>query len=292
MRLMRIAIVGIGLIGGSLGIAIRQRQEAIVVGIDLDREVIETALERGAIDEGTIELAEGVREADIIFMCTPVLQIIPLIERMIPFLKPGAILTDVGSTKGFLYEQILELLPGGIHYVGGHPMAGGEQSGIIAANGELFRDKMYILFPDTVQNPAALRKVQQVVEWTGATITTMGIAEHDRCAAVISHVPHVAAAALVTLLEQYPDPDAGVKLAGGGFRDTTRIASSNADMWADICLTNDKAIIDSLSGLQSILGSVIAAIQAKDRMAIHTFFYQAKQRRDSLINASFSPSMR
>lgn len=285
MRVKRITIVGLGLIGGSLGLAFKSMGGAnlIVTGIDHDPYSLEKAIEGGAVDYSTRDLAAGVENADIIFLCTPVLQIISIVEKMLPYLKAGAILTDVGSTKGFLAERLAAILPAGVHYVSGHPMAGGEQSGIAAATKDLFKDKWYILVPEASTCMAAVEAIGQVLAWTGAKLTTMDIADHDQCAAIISHVPHVVAAALVNLLALYPNLEDELKLVGGGFKDTTRIASSNADMWADICLTNAQPITDSLLNLQALLDEVIEAVKKGDRQAIHYFFKRAKIRRDALI---------
>ena len=285
MSAKHIVIIGLGLIGGSLGLAFKQVDgtKVIVTGIDQDQDTLKKAVECGAVDYSTSNLAEGVNNADMVFLCTPVLQIIPIVEQIVPYLKSGTILTDVGSTKGFLAEKILAILPAGIEYVSGHPMTGREQSGITAAEASLFKDKWYILIPEASTSTQAVAEVCQVLAWTGAKLTTMDIADHDQCGAIISHVPHVAAAALVNLLALYPDLEEKFKLVGGGFRDTTRIASSDADMWADICLTNAQPITDSLLHLQTLLDEVIHAVNKGDRQSIYHFFKRAKTRRDALI---------
>jgi len=290
MKAKHITIIGLGLIGGSLGLAFKDMRGAgvIITGVDHDQYTLKKAVECGAVDYSTKDLTVGVKNADIIFLCTPVLQIIPIVEKMLPYLKTGTILTDVGSTKGFLAERLSVILPAGIHYVSGHPMTGREQSGITAATKDLFKDKWYILVPEGSTCPAAIDVICQVLTWTGAKLTTMDIADHDQCAAIISHVPHVAAAALVNLLAVYPDLEDNFKLVGGGFRDTTRIASSNADMWADICLTNAQPITDSLLQLQALLDGVIKAVKKGDRPALHHFFKSAKIRRDALITKTDS----
>jgi len=290
MKVKRITIIGLGLIGGSLGLAFKNMggTHLILTGIDQDPHTLKKAVECGAVDYSTTDVAAGVENADIIFLCTPVLQIIPIVEKMLPYLKAGAILTDVGSTKGFLAERLSAILPANIHYVSGHPMTGGEQSGITAANKDLFKDKWYILTPEVSTCPEAIAVICQVLTWTGAKLTTMDIVDHDQCAAIISHVPHVAAAALVNLLALYPDLEDELKLVGGGFKDTTRIASSNADMWADICMTNAQPITESLLHLQTLLDEVIHAVKKGDRQAIHHFFTKAKIRRDNLIKKTDS----
>ena len=285
MKAKHIAIVGLGLIGGSLGLAFKHQTKSpvFVTGIDQDLDTLKMAFEAKAVDHSTSDLAAGVENADIIFLCTPVLQIVPMVEKMLPYLKAGVILTDVGSTKGFLAEELSAILPANIHYVSGHPMTGGEQSGIMAANKDLFKDKWYILVPEASTCLTAVEAIGQVLAWTGAKLTTMDVADHDQCAAIISHVPHVAAAALVNLLALYPNLEDELKLVGGGFRDTTRIASSNADMWADICLTNAQPITTSLLNLKVLLDEVIEGITSGDRKAVHSFFKRAKIRRDALI---------
>ena len=163
-------------------------------------------------------------------------------------------------------------------------MTGREKSGVEAAVKDLFVGKAYVIVEDTGAPPEAHAKLMSVLKYTGANFTTLDIAQHDRCASVISHVPHVTAAALVTLLNRSGDDrESCIKLIGGGFKDTTRIASSNADMWADICMTNGDAIASDLRNLQNILGEVITAIERHDRAAIHDYFAASKACRDSLL---------
>ena len=163
-------------------------------------------------------------------------------------------------------------------------MTGREKSGVTAASKDLFAGKAYVIVEDTDAPPEAHLLLMNVLKHTRANFTTLGIAKHDRCAAVISHVPHITAAALVTLLNRTGDDlESCIKLIGGGFKDTTRIASSNADMWADICMTNGEAITDNLRNLQEIIGEVIEAIDRHDRQAVHDYFAASKKRRDSIL---------
>ena len=287
MKKMHVAIVGAGLIGGSLGLAFKKHygSDLFVSALDSSEETCRLAVERGAADEASTDIRANIEGADIIFLSTPVLQIVPMVEKLLPYLKPGAILSDTGSTKQYVWQRLQKLLPPGVHYVSGHPMAGKEHSGIRAADADLFRHKCYVIVEDTGAPPEAVAAVRALVEATGASVTAMDIEKHDRCASVISHVPHVAAAALVTLLNNSrEDIEANLKLAGGGFKDTTRIASSNADMWADICISNPEAIAQHLRDLQAILGDVITAIERSDRQRIHDYFTAAKQRRDNILD--------
>lgn len=287
MSKLNIAIIGIGLIGGSMGLALKShfKDEVHITGLDKSEETLKVALERGAVDIATGDYETTVKDADVIFLSTPVLQIVPMIEKILPFLKSGAIITDTGSTKQFIWEKLKRILPKDIYYVAGHPMAGKENSGIQAADKDLFHSKCYVIVEDTGAPKEALAKVCQLIAATNANITTMDIAKHDRCASVISHVPHVTAAALVTLLNNSnSDIEANLKLAGGGFKDTTRIASSNSDMWADICMSNPDAITNHLEELKDILDDVIQNIKTRDREKIYNYFAVAKKRRDNILD--------
>ena len=226
-----------------------------------------------------------VGDADIVYLSPPVLQIVPMVERILPYLKEGTILTDAGSTKGYVYEALHRILPPHIYYVPGHPMTGREKSGVEAATKDLFVNKAYVIIDDPAVPQEVKERLMAVLCHTRANFTTLDLEQHDRCAAVISHVPHLAAAALVTLLNRSGDDlDSCLKLIGGGFKDTTRIASSNADMWADICMTNEKPIADSLRQLQTILSEVITAVEAGDRQAVHDYFVASKERRDGILH--------
>lgn len=281
----RITIIGMGLIGGSLGLALRaaKGKNIEITGADISEDSLTTARLLGAADIVAADSKAAVKDADIVFLCTPVLQAAALAKEIAPYLKQGAIVTDTCSTKNYLMQQIDSLLPDGVHYIPGHPMAGRERSGIEAADAALFENKWYILTPNQAADVRAVDLVRQVISLTGARITVMEAEKHDVCTALISHVPHIGAAALVNLLAYSEDQDSSIKLAGGGFRDTTRIASSNADMWADICITNAEPIVDSLEKLSQLITQVTQAIRAGDRACVHNFFTTAKKRRDELL---------
>ena len=287
MSTMNLAIIGVGLIGGSLGLCLKDKLgEAIrITGLCRTEESMRRAVEMGAVDTASADLPAVVGNADIVFLSPPVLQIVPMVQRILPFLKDGTILTDVGSTKGFLCEELKKILPPNIYYVAGHPMTGREQSGVAAAAKDLFRGKAYVIIEDPAVPQEVMERLMNVLRLTEANFTTLDLARHDRCAAVISHVPHLAAAALVTLLNRSGDDlDSCLKLIGGGFKDTTRIASSNADMWADICMTNRRPIAHALHEMQTILGTVADAVEAGNRAAIYDYFTASKKRRDSILH--------
>lgn len=287
MAKMTLAIIGVGLIGGSLGLALKSRlgDEIYITGLCRTQASMDLAVERGAVDMASPDIAAVVQDADIVFLSTPVLQMMPMVQKLLPYLKKGAILTDAGSTKQYLWQHLQKVLPQDVYYIAGHPMTGREKSGVQAADKDLFVNKAYVIVEDTGAPQEAHEKLMRVLKYTEANFTTLDIAKHDRCASVISHVPHVTAAALVTLLNRSQgDMESCLKLAGGGFKDTTRIASSNADMWADICMTNPEAIVNNLKDLQAILGEVISSIEHRDREAVHDYFAAAKKRRDCILD--------
>jgi len=291
---MKLAIIGIGLIGGSLGLCLKDKlgDEIFITGLCRTEKSMRRAMELGAVDFASSDLKAVVEDADIIFLSPPVLQIVPMVKKILPFVKSGAILTDAGSTKQYIWQELKKILPPDIFYIAGHPMTGKEKSGVEVADKNLFKGKAYVIAEDTGAPAEAHEKLMSLLRLTEANFLEIDIAKHDRCASIISHVPHLTAAALVTLLNDAGnDLDSCLKLVGGGFKDTTRIASSNADMWADICMTNGDAIANHLRDLQEILGNVITAIENHDRQAIHDYFAKSKARRDKILETiTFDPN--
>ena len=291
---MKLAIIGVGLIGGSLGLCLKDKlgDKIFITGLCRTEKSMRQAMKLGAVDLATSDLEQVVGGADIIFLSPPVLQIVPMVKKILPFVKSGAILTDAGSTKKFIWEELKKILPSDIFYIAGHPMTGREKSGVEAADKNLFKGKAYVIVEDTGAPLEAHEKLMSILKLTEANFLTIDIAKHDRCASIISHVPHLTAAALVTLLNDAGDDlDSCLKLIGGGFKDTTRIASSNANMWADICMTNGEAISTHLRDLQEILDKVIAAIDSHDRQAVHDYFAKSKERRDKILESvTFDPN--
>ena len=283
---VKLAIIGVGLIGGSLGLCLKRRlgDGIYITGLCRTQRSMDNAMRLGAVDYAGPDLQQVVGDADIVFLSPPVLQIVPMVEKILPYLKRGTILTDAGSTKQYIWEHLRPILPPDIYYIAGHPMTGREKSGVEAATPDLFRGKAYVIVEDTGAPADAHKKLVALLRLTEAEVVTLDFARHDRCASVISHVPHLAAAALVTLLNRSGgDLESCIKLVGGGFKDTTRIASSNADMWADICMTNGPAIAQNLQQLQDILAEVQHAVERHDRQFIYDYFTASKRRRDGLL---------
>ena len=283
---MKLAIIGVGLIGGSLGLCLKDKlgDKIFITGLCRSEKSMQKAVELGAVDFASADLKKVVEDADIIFLSPPVLQIVPMVEKILPYLKSGAILTDAGSTKNFVFQELKKILPENIFYIPGHPMTGREKSGVEAASKNLFKNKAYVIIQNKNIPAEIYEKLMQILKLTEAKFIELEIEKHDRCASIISHVPHVAAAALVTLLNNSADDlESCMKLIGGGFKDTTRIASSNADMWADICITNSDEISKNLRDMQNILSEVINAIENHDRQKIYDYFANSKARRDEIL---------
>ncbi|HID95306.1 MAG TPA: prephenate dehydrogenase [Candidatus Latescibacteria bacterium] len=260
-----ITIIGVGLIGGSLAMALKRLGSGLrITGISR-RPSLEKAGELGAIDQGYgyESLEEGIREADIIFLCTPIFRIIELLEDVGRYAKGGAIVTDVGSTKARIASVAKEVLPGDIYFIGGHPMVGSEKSGVMASDPFLFQNAIYVLTPGKNVPVEVSDAFSAFVERLGARVVLMGPHTHDMIAATVSHLPQMMAIALVRMVgEMNQQNPLFLRLAAGGFRDLTRIASSPYEIWKDICGTNRTEItcmidryITELEKLKGRIGS-------------------------------------
>jgi prephenate dehydrogenase len=252
----KITIIGVGLIGGSLGLALKKKNPKFkITGID-KLEIIEKAIARGAIDEGTINLENGIKEADIIIIATPVKTIIDLLPRINPFIKKGCIVTDTGSTKGQIVETADKILSKDVYFVGGHPIAGSEKYGIDSADPHLFQDKTYILTPTNDTNLLALKKIFLLIKIINAKRLILDPLEHDRIVGAVSHLPQIMAVSLTNMigeLGQQENNDNYFKAIGEGFKDMTRIASSPYKMWEDICETNQENILEMIQEFRNYL---------------------------------------
>jgi len=252
----KITIIGVGLIGGSLGLALKKKNPKFKIsGID-KLEIIEKAIARGAIDEGTINLENGTKEADIIILATPVKTIIDLLPRISPFIKKGCIVTDTGSTKGQIVETAEKILSKEVYFIGGHPIAGSEKYGIDSADPHLFQDKTYILTPTKDTNLLALKKIFLLIKIINAKRLILDPLEHDRIVGAVSHLPQIMAVSLTNMigeLGQQENNDNYFKTIGEGFKDMTRIASSPYKMWEDICETNQENILEMIQEFRNYL---------------------------------------
>jgi len=245
MEIHRLSILGVGLLGGSLGLALKRNLNAFsVVGYGHRALTLDRALEMGAIDQATQDLSHAVREADCVVLCTPVGLFEQLMVEMGPSLKPGAIVTDVGSTKRSVVSLAERLLPEGVHFIGSHPMAGSEKRGVEFARADLFEGSTCITTPLSSSDAHAIEAVEGLWRSLGMNVIRLTPEEHDRGVAMISHLPHALAAALVAIQDEQT-----LTLAGKGFLDATRIAAGDGAIWRDIFLDNADAVRTALGKL-------------------------------------------
>lgn len=280
----KITIVGLGLIGGSFGLAVKRVRPGIeICGIDIDNDSLIKGKENGIVDWFTSNINEGVKDADLILLACSVNKLTNMAQKVIPAMKNGAILTDVGSVKGSIVSAIEKNLPEGKYYVPGHPMAGSEKKGVEGADAYLFENAAYILTPTPNTNNQALEIVKELIIEIGARPLIMGPKEHDLQVAAVSHLPHIVAASLVNSVGSLRDDFPKVLLlAAGGFRDTTRITSSQPEMWRDICLSNKEAILHTLTVFEQYFKELKKAVIDEDADYLLNTFSQAKRIREEV----------
>jgi prephenate dehydrogenase len=281
----RLAVVGVGLIGGSLALALKEAGAVgEVVGIGRGLPNLEKALELGVVDRFTRDLAEGVRDADLVFLATPVMTLPRVAAEAAAHMKRGAVLTDGGSVKGSVTREIEPMLPEGIDFVPGHPIAGTERSGAAAAFSTLFRGKRCILTPTDRTRPEALQLVHRVWEAAGSEVVLMDLIKHDRVLAAISHLPHMVAYSLVNAVGSYDRYEENIlEYSAGGFRDFTRIASSDPTMWRDIALTNREALLEMMERFEAFFGELKEDVRDGDGSKLFDFFQRSKESRDAIL---------
>ncbi len=275
----RVAIIGLGLIGGSIGLALRKAEAAReVTGYDLGQGVCNQARKIGAINQSYTALADAVRGAEIVILATPVGAVRTLLQNIAPFLTPGTIVTDVASTKAQVISWAEEFLPETVTFVGGHPMAGKELSGVEAADATLFHNRIYCLTPTPHTRPGAVSKICALIEILQARVRFLDAVEHDTLVAGVSHLPFLAAIALMNTLTEDPSWSDASLLAANGFRDATRLAAGSQEMYRDICLTNREPILHWLDEYITSLHTLREQIDTQDH-EIAEVFTRAKQSR-------------
>jgi prephenate dehydrogenase len=274
----RLSILGVGLLGGSIGLAVRRTiNGCYVVGYGHRASTLEAAIACGAIQEAARSAAEAVRGADLVVLCTPVGIFGDILNEIAPALAAGAIVTDVGSTKRSVVEVAERILPPTVSFVGSHPMAGSEQRGVEFAAADLFRDAVCITTPTDQTDRRALEEVEQFWRGLGMHVTRLSPDDHDRRLADVSHAPHALAAALVTIQDERSLP-----LAGKGFRDTTRIAGGDGGLWRDIFIDNRDNLLDSIRRVQAELRLLETRLDAGDSDAVKAWLNAAASRRRGL----------
>jgi prephenate dehydrogenase len=283
MHWPKVTLLGVGLLGGSLGLALKQRRLAgRVVGYVRRVASIAQCRQLGVVDEATTDLAVAVADADLVVLCTPLSQMRELARQAAPHLKRGAVVTDVGSVKACVVAELDPLISvAGAHFVGSHPMAGSEQTGPAAARVELFEDAVCVVTPTAATQPEALRRISTFWADLGARVLQLSPELHDDFVARSSHLPHVVAAELANYVLSPAHPKEQALLCATGFRDTTRIASSSPEMWRDISLANRQKLARVLGVFIEDLQELQLALERGDAKAVEEFFEVAKQRRDA-----------
>jgi prephenate dehydrogenase len=287
----RVAIVGVGLIGGSIGLALRERGLAAeVIGVGRRPASLERAQSRGAVDRTTTNLVSGVAEADLVIVATPVGSIVDTV-RAVAAAAPRATITDAGSTKAEICRELSQppaidyLAPGELdrpgppppRFIGSHPIAGDHRTGPEHARANLFEDRVVVVTPEDHTPPGLVERVKEFWESLGAEVVLLSPEEHDRALAATSHLPHLIAAALASAT-----PEEWLRMAGTGWGDTTRIAAGDAQLWTQIFTQNRAAVIDALRRFEHRLAALHEALTTDDVAALTTRLQEAKRIRDAL----------
>lgn len=274
----RAVILGTGMLGGSVALGLKKHGLAAqVVGASRQESSLKTAKDMKAIDEGTTDVRRAIQGADLVILAAPVKVILENIEDISKHLRRGCIVTDVGSTKAAVIEAAEKHFPPHVLFVGSHPMAGSEKSGMAEARADLFKGAVCIMTPNAKTNRMARDKVKQVWTIMGAQVKTMDPVLHDEAMAYVSHLPHMMAFALARCI-----PEDHFQYGAASLKDTTRIAGSSAKMWADICSSNYRNVIKAIDESVKSLAEIRKAVVDRDEEALVQFFSQAKTKRDIL----------
>ncbi|MFM8272017.1 MAG: prephenate dehydrogenase [Gemmata sp.] len=279
MLFEQVTIVGVGLIGGSVGLAAKARGAAArLVGVDRDEGVLARAVAVGAVDGGTTDLADGVRGSELVVVCTPVDRVAEVVLAAAPHAGPGTLFTDAGSTKRRIVADVQGRLPAGIEFVPAHPLAGSEKAGPEHARADLFVNRVTVV---VVSNSSTAWErtvaVGRFWEALGSRVTLMNADEHDRVLAVTSHLPHAVASAAAGAT-----PEEWLRLSAGGFRDVTRIAAGDPALWAAIFLANRDAVLAAVDSFSERLSAFRTLLDAGDRAGLMQWLTEGKQVRDAL----------
>lgn len=278
----RLAIIGVGLIGGSLARALKRKKACgSVIGYGRDMGNLKKAVDLKVIDEYSLTIANAVKDADVVVLATPLNTTEPLLKSMRGYLRNDVIITDVGSAKGSVVEAARNTLDNLFpRFVPGHPIAGKEKSGVEASVADLFEDHRVILTPLPETSIEALGLVNEMWELTGAEVVQLSVDQHDEILAATSHLPHMLAYALVDCLAGMQERDEIFNFAAGGFADFTRIASSNPQMWHDICFSNRKQLLKTMDLFDEYLNRIRVAIQEENSDELLKIFTRARETRD------------
>jgi len=283
-KLDRIAIVGVGLLGGSIGLALQASGfRGVRVGIGRRASSLARALACEAVDEVTLDPAAGVADVQLVVLCTPIGRFESLLRQIAPGLAPGAYVTDVASTKAEVVRLSQQILSRSVRFVGSHPMAGSEKTGVEFARADLFEDALCMVTPTPATPAATVRNVRRVWEVLGCQTQTLSPQRHDKLLARVSHLPHAVATALVRLAQG----EQAIDLAGPGFADTTRIASGDPGLWTDIFRTNSKAMIQAVDAFIAELSRFRGHLDSGNDKAVQDWLTHTKTARDQWIDRRY-----
>ena len=289
-HIAKLLVIGVGLIGGSLARALREAGVVgTVSGLGRSRETLARARELGVIDDYHEDYAAAADGAGLVLIATPVGASAAVLEALAPVLPPYTVVTDAGSVKQRVIAEARAALGAAFpRFVGGHPIAGNEHSGINAADATLFREHLTVLTPTADTDPAALATVRRVWAAAGSTVIELEAAHHDRILAATSHLPHIAAYALVTHLGDRVDQAELARFFAGGLRDFTRVASSDPEMWSDICLANREPLLALIEDYGDAVARLAALVRDADRDGLYSLFARARAQRDAWCAAPAS----
>ncbi|ABR46871.1 Prephenate dehydrogenase [Alkaliphilus metalliredigens QYMF] len=282
----RVVIIGMGLIGGSIALALRKAgYEGEIIGCDSSRQSLEEAEAIGAIDQGYQDLGEGVKEVDLVILAVPLGYYRQVLKEIAESLPKDVVVTDVGSVKGCVEEIISQELSQSIQFVGGHPMTGSEKGGFHAASPFLYENAYYFLTPNPYTKEETIEGLKDFVKLLGAFPVVVETKQHDEIVALISHIPHLAAVLLANMLDR-KNSISYIPFVGGGFRDTTRIAAGNPKMWQDIFFYNKKEILEGIDTLGEMLQEFKVLLQDDESEEVLENLQRAKLIRDSIPHTS------
>jgi prephenate dehydrogenase len=281
VRWGKVTIIGVGLLGGSIGLALKHRKLARqVYGYVRRRSAVRECLEARAVDAAGQELLPAVEGADLIVVCTPISEIVPLSLALRPALKPGALVTDVGSVKSLMVRKLgSPVRQAGAQFVGSHPMAGSSRGGVRCASSDLFQDAVSVITPDDLTSQKAIRQATAFWHALGARVLKMKAALHDRLVSRASHLPHMVASVLASQVLDPRQDRRQAQLCSSGFRDTTRVAAGSPAIWRDIAMANRLNLVRDLKEFEHSLAAFRQSLEREDAAAVSALLMSAQQRR-------------
>ncbi|MEW6041277.1 MAG: prephenate dehydrogenase, partial [Elusimicrobiota bacterium] len=292
-KIEKVAIIGVGLIGGSLGLALKKRPSARghwkIIGAGRHIEKLRLAARLGAVDAYTMDFSKAASMSDIVVICAPVKEITPIIKRIITFIKPGTVITDTGSVKSQIVSEVGKFIGEKVYFVGAHPLAGSEKAGVLHSSANLFENATVVITEDKKKqfNRSAFNLIRKMWQDAGGRVIVMSPAEHDTLVAATSHLSHVLSAALIGRIADCNKKEPRVKkLLAGSFRDLTRISDSDPQNWAEICTLNSMNLRKEIHSYIRILKKVIKILEGKKRIKYHKikkYFEDMKKKRCQLL---------